>query len=190
MCERMSVTLPLPPSVNNYQDYRVRKFGKRFRVEAYPTDDTKAFYHRALDILEEETFKQQWKTPLPEVFVEVEVDIYLRIAKSDADNYFKCTLDALEKSGVVVNDCFIIPKVNNVFIDKDNPRVELRIKKLEKTGIFLNEEEMEKFKENNCKECTRRRKTHCVVFKGFMENRVHDLDEEGNCKHKKSYKEE
>lgn len=186
---KLELTIPLPPSVNNYQEYRVRRLGKKNIVETYPSEETEAFYHQTLRYIEGEIKEQGWITPLHDKYILVEATMYLRRAGSDCDNYWKCTLDALEKTDVVINDTQIVPRVINVFIDKDSPRVELTVTIMDKVGIFDNEEEMEEFKKNNCDKCTRRNKTHCTVFKGFLEARVHDLDNHKNCKHLKPYKE-
>ncbi len=184
---KLELKISLPPSVNNYQNYRVRRYGKHFKVEAYPSEDTELFYHKNIKYIKKEITTQRWQTPLPNEYVVVEATMYLSRAGSDADNYFKCSLDALEKSDVVVNDTYIIPRVKNVFIDKDNPRIELKIYVSEKIGVFDSEENMNEFVKNNCDKCCRRRKSQCIIFRGLLENRVHDLDSDGNCKERKIF---
>lgn len=178
----LKLTLPLPPSVNSYQRYRVKRVGKRLRVEAYPSKETEDFYESSVPYVREEMKKQQWKQPLKGKYVVVECIFYLTKKGADADNFFKCSLDCLEKAGVVINDSFFIPQTIDVLIDKDDPRIELEVYESEKNGIFANEEEMENFIRNNCDKCRRRNKNKCIVFKGFKENRCHALDENGNCK--------
>lgn len=181
----LKLKINLPPSVNGYQNYRVRRYGRRCKVEAYPAEETEVFYNKNIKYIKEEMKLQNWKTPLAHEYIIVEATMYLARAGADADNYFKCTLDALEKSGVVINDTYIIPRVVDVFIDKDNPRVELKIYVSEKIGVFESKEDMENFKKTNCEGCQRKRKTQCVEFKGFLENRTHSLDNNGNCKQRK-----
>ena len=185
MSNKLHFTLPLPPSVNTYQRYRVKRFGRKTRVEAYPSEETEQFYSTSIEHIRDEIQKHQWKMPPTGQYIIVEATFYLSRLKSDADNYFKCTLDSLEKAGIVCDDSYIIPRAIEVYIDKDNPRVELNIYVSEKVGVFANKEEMEEFKKINCSPCKRRGKDKCVVFRGFVDNRSHALGEDNTCKEKK-----
>lgn len=179
---KLKLVFPLPPSVNSYQRYRVKRVGRKTRVEAYPSEETETFYKNVIPYIREEMKKQGWKTPPRDKYVVIKCVFYLSKKGADADNYFKCSIDSLEKAGVVINDTFIIPVAEGVYIDKDNPRVELTSYVSDKIGIFDNEEEMENFRKRNCSLCRRRNKDKCVVFKGFIDNRIHAIDEDGNCK--------
>ena len=182
MSNKLHLTLPLPPSVNAYQRYRVKRIGKKLRVEAYPSEETEQFYDVSVRYIRDEINKHQWKMPPTGQYIIVEATFYLGRLKSDADNYFKCTLDSLEKAGIVCDDSYIIPKAMEVYVDKDNPRVELDIYVSEKVGVFKNKEEMEEFQKNNCTKCKRRNKNKCVVFRGFVDNRSHALNDNKTCK--------
>lgn len=178
----LRLILPLPPSVNSYQRYRVKRIGKRMRVDAYPSQETESFYEQVLPYIREEIHKQGWKMPPRDKYVVIKCVFYLHKKGADADNYFKCSVDALEKAGVVINDSYIIPQAMDVLVDKDNPHIEMEIIQSEKLGVFSNEEEMEDFKREYCDKCRRRNKDKCIVFKGLYENRIHALNEDGSCK--------
>ena len=56
-----------------------------------------------------------------------ELDVYYPSKRSDLDGSFKGVLDCLQKAKVIKNDnnCYNI--CANKYIDKDNPRIELKI---------------------------------------------------------------
>jgi Holliday junction resolvase RusA-like endonuclease len=62
---------------------------------------------------------------------EVEVDVYFRSNRSDLDGMFKVFLDCLQQVQAIDNDRYCMKIVARKFVDKDNPRVEFKIKEYE-----------------------------------------------------------
>lgn len=60
----------------------------------------------------------------------VEMDAYFPSWRSDLDNVTKAPLDVLQRHGVIKNDNRIIELYCRKFIDKENPRLEIKIKTL------------------------------------------------------------
>lgn len=61
-------------------------------------------------------------------YFELEVDVYYPSNRSDIDNSLKCTLDCMQKARVIKNDNKCTKIVARKFIDKNNPRIEFKIK--------------------------------------------------------------
>lgn len=177
----MEFTIPLCPSVNSYNQYKIIRRGKRLSIQSYPSLDTEKFYKEAVPIIREAIKKYGWQTVPKGQFVEVYPTFYMRKAGMDADNHFKCLNDSLQKAEVVENDSQIIPRCEDVFIDKDNPRIVVTVNISPKIGIFASELHKEEFLKRNCKQCS---KNHlkCTCFKSFLENRVHELEDDYTCK--------
>jgi crossover junction endodeoxyribonuclease RusA len=90
--------LPYPPSVNDYYRRTRRGVFLNARAVAYRTAVQLAVYpHR----------DRTW--PLCRA-LHVEIDVYqpVKVRKRDLDNILKATLDALQHSGVFVDDCQIV----------------------------------------------------------------------------------
>ena len=114
--------------------------------------------------------KQGWVKPKENVWIKVEACWFLNKNGCDGSNYFKQTLDILQRAGVYLNDSKVIENTINVFVDRNNPRVELNIYPLQKRGIFISDNQLEEFKNNNCCECSR--PTTCRVLKNALDNKI------------------
>lgn len=55
------------------------------------------------------------------------LDVYFPSKRSDLDGCFKCVLDCLQTAKVIKNDNNCCKIVGRKFIDKERPRVELKI---------------------------------------------------------------
>ena len=84
-------------------------------------------------------------------------------------------LDAItESKSVWFDDNIVALKVDRIYYDRKNPRIELSIKIREHIGIFDNEEDMRLF-ENKCKSCNRYNR-NCKILNqakhGFIQDDV------------------
>lgn len=61
-------------------------------------------------------------------YFEFEVDVYYPSNRSDLDNAMKILLDCLQRAKVIKNDNKCTKIIARKFIDKNNPRVEFKIK--------------------------------------------------------------
>ena len=62
---------------------------------------------------------------------EIEVDVYFRSNRSDLDGMFKVFLDCLQKVDAIDNDRYCMKIVARKFVDKENPRIEFKINKIQ-----------------------------------------------------------
>lgn len=75
-------------------------------------------------------FENNWQT------VDEKLIVYLWFyykdnRKRDCHNFFKMLFDQLEQDGLVENDKYIIPRVVDYVVDRNNPRVEMTFKVVE-----------------------------------------------------------
>lgn len=116
----LQVALPVPPSVNTMY-YNKRGGGRGLKTVA--TDyirDSRALLNLAVE-------EQRWTVPDKHVWLYVDMVFYFPDRKiRDSHNCLKLLLDVMQ--GIVYeNDYTILPRIQSVEYDKDNPRVELRI---------------------------------------------------------------
>ena len=57
----------------------------------------------------------------------IHIDVYYPSKRSDLDNSFKVILDCLQEVKAIKNDNLVFSIIGNKFIDKDKPRVEIKI---------------------------------------------------------------
>lgn len=167
----MEFTTPLPPSVNEYLGKRVIYVQGKPRVQLYETTDARAFKRHVGNIIKRKMEEIDWEKTGEFEYVICEVVMYLSQKKRDADNHFKCLLDAITASGAIYDDSMVIPRVEDVIIDKENPRVEVRLYRAEKIGVFTNEFALNNFIENYCSNCNRY-KRNCSILRNSKENKV------------------
>jgi crossover junction endodeoxyribonuclease RusA len=112
--------LPVPPSVNHLH-YNTRGGGKRLTAKAQNyIRDSRALINLAVE-------EQRWTKQEKGVWLYVDMVYYFPDRRiRDASNCLKILLDVME--GIVYeNDMNVLPRIQSVEYDKDDPRVELRI---------------------------------------------------------------
>lgn len=164
------LTLPFPPSVNDYLGHRVIYKGRKPIVTMYKTPETTKFEKEASSIIQKEIKKQGWTTPDKDVWVRVECIWYMPKSGIDSNNLYKVVLDSMQANGVIINDSKIIEGCINCYVDTKNPRAELNIYTLQKKGIFLSDNHLEEFKKENCYECSK--PTTCRILKTALDNKI------------------
>lgn len=114
---RLTVTVPLPPSVNKIYVYNKYNHQKVYKKE------TK-------DYLEQVSWDlKSWKNRVNarQITDFKHIDYYFHLGNklSDAHNFFKILADVFEWAGIVSNDKFLMTRIQSVDYDKENPRVEI-----------------------------------------------------------------
>lgn len=178
--KKLFLVSPLPPSVNNYLNYRVITKGRKKIVHAYPSEETVAYKDFFIDYVKDEIKKQKWKQPKKDKLVFVSMVFYLDRKRKDPNNFLKVLFDALTESGVYRDDDIALPIVKRVYIDSLNPRIEIEIYESEAIGIFENKDELNKFVEDNCIKC-KKNFNKCSIFKKLLENRIIEEVKDGKC---------
>lgn len=177
--DELFLTSVIPPSVNHYLSYRaIMKNGKPLATSYKPKEVVE--YRKAFaQYLTEEVAKQGWNYE-HDGFHHFYVDavFYMPRMDMDANNYWKVLLDAITDTQLVWKDDNVVcERVQAIYYDSENPRVELHIHPTDYVGIFESEDICNKFV-NKCKNCTRY-KRNCAILRKAKEGRVqkdiHDL---------------
>lgn len=114
----LHITLPVPPSVNAIY-YNTRGGGRRLtsKAEKY-IRDVRALAGMYVD-------DNGWVKKNDHTWLYMDMVFYFPDKRTrDSHNCLKILLDALE--GIIFyNDMFVMPRINSVEFDKENPRVEI-----------------------------------------------------------------
>ena len=174
-------------SVNHYMNYRVA--GKI--VMAYKPKATKDFEKKFGKYVKEEIDKQGWIKPPKGKLVIVDTTFYFPRIDMDANNYFKCMLDVATEVGVWEDDNITMERVNGLYYDAKNPRIEITLSVSDRVGIFNNDNDYEEFK-SRCDNCTWFKEGKCGTYKKALESRIQDeivlVDDKWTCNKLKTKK--
>lgn len=163
---------PMPPSVNHYLGHKAR--GNY--VTVYVTNAGKEYKKNFAEYVKNEVSKQNWVKPDDtSQHLYVDMTFYFNRTDMDAGNYDKCLLDAITDTQLVwTDDKVTCPRVDRIYYDSNNPRIELNIRPVDYYGIFDNKQEMVKF-EDRCGSCNRYSRNCKVLSKakqGFIQKEI------------------
>ena len=170
--QKLKLTSPISPSFNHYLAYRaIIKNGKPMAM-SYKTNEAKKYQHDFTEYVKEQAKLQGWNKS-DNAFQHYYMDtvFYFPRIDMDANNYYKCLADAITDSGVVWNDDNqLCERVQRIYYDSNNPRIELEIYPVDYIGVFNNTSQLEEF-ESNCIGCNRY-KRNCSILQKAKEGRV------------------
>ena len=181
MKQSLKLVSPIPPSVNHYLAYRaIVKNGKPMAM-SYKTGEAKTYQKEFIKYVRKEVFNQRWRPQRDRMqHYYVDADFYFPRVDMDANNYWKCMFDAITETGLIwVDDNTACERVNHIYYDSENPRVELTIRPVDYIGVFENASQMEAF-EAICVGCKRYRR-NCSVLQKAKEGRVQKEIVNGVC---------
>lgn len=170
MNDVLNLVVPLPPSANSYLGKKVGYSNGNPYVIVYETAEAKKYKALIIKLVSKAKSHIKWKQTDKNTYVICELDIYLSRKRRDSDNCFKVLLDALNNTGLVYDDSMFIPRVRDIIIDPENPRIELTLKVSEKIGVF-NRLNYNFFIENNCFKC-KKDMQKCSFLKKSLENKI------------------
>lgn len=166
-------TLPIAPSVNQYLSYKVIYMRGKHIAQPFETKIAKEYKAYVKNIIHRELKNQQWIIPERHEYVIMDLVFYLDRKRKDSDNAIKVMQDAIVDSCIIEDDDIIMPRVNNIYIDKYNPRVEVTLKLANKRGIFDNPAHLKMFKVINCDRCKKSTyKRPCGILQKALDNRI------------------
>lgn len=171
----------IPPSVNHYLAYRaIMKNGKPMAM-SYKTPEAVKYREEFADYVCAEVGKQGWGHEVNKSqHFYVDAVFYFPHVDLDANNYFKVMLDAITDTQMIwADDNVVCERVQAIYYDSDNPRVELTIHPVDYIGVFENASQLEKFK-SNCIGC-KRYKRNCSLLKRAIEGRIQKEIHDGLC---------
>ena len=161
-------------SVNHYLAYRtIMKNGKPMAM-SYKTKEAKDFQKKFDRHIREQVKIQNWDVPVDSAqHFYVDAVFYFPRLDMDANNYFKCSLDQITETGLIWEDDNVVcERVQRIYYDSSNPRIELTIYPVDYIGVFDNKEQLNYF-ENKCETCFRY-KRNCSILKKAKEGRIQE----------------
>ena len=153
---------------------------------SYVTKDASRYKSEFKDYVINEVQKQNWNwVPNKEQHFYVDAIFYFDRLDRDCNNYFKVMLDAITDSQKIwLDDNVVCERVQRIYYDSENPRIELVITPVDYVGIFDNMSQYEKFV-SRCIGCTRYSR-NCSILKGAKAGKIQKDIESDRCnKYKK-----
>lgn len=115
--QSLTFSIPIPPSVNHM--YQSAGRGKRLTTQA------RNYIKTAQDICKKEMRAQDWKKDKENVWYIMDLYFYFPDQRvRDSHNCIKLLTDCLEGL-LFTNDYFLLPRIQYVTLDRDNPRLEI-----------------------------------------------------------------
>lgn len=145
---------------------------------SYTTQDAVRYKKAFTAYVKQEAIKQGWDmVPDKRRHFYVDAVFYFDRADKDCNNYFKCMLDAITDAKVIwLDDNVVCERVQRIYYDPQNPRVELVIYPVDYIGVFDNASQFMDFNAN-CVGCTRYARNCSILRKasdGYVQSEVHD----------------
>lgn len=185
----LKLTSPISPSFNHYLAYRAIMKNGRPMAMSYKTNEAKKYQSDFTEYVKEQVELQGWKKS-DNIFQHYYMDttFYFPRIDMDTNNYYKCLADAITDSGVVWNDDNqLCERVQRIYYDSKNPRIQLKIYPVNYIGVFDNASQLENF-ESNCIGCNRY-KRNCSILQKAKEGRIQEEICNGVCLKYKEIKE-
>lgn len=155
---------------------------------SYCTQEAKKYKKLFADYVRNEVKKQNWNlTPDKYQHFYVDTVFYFPSTGLDCNNYFKVMLDAITDTQLIwLDDNVVCERVQAIYYDADNPRVEIIIHPVDYIGVFDNASQLESFV-STCFGCTRYSQ-NCSILRRAKEGRIQEELADGVCSKYKSKK--
>ena len=177
----LKLVSPMPVSVNHYLATRcIMKNGKPMAM-VYETSEAKKYKKEFIKYIREQVKEQNFKTDMnPAQHYYCDCVFYFDRIDKDCNNYFKLFLDSVTESECVwVDDNTVCERVNRIYYDSKNPRIEATIYYSDYVGIFDNQEQLNQF-EDKCKNC-KRYSRNCSILNKAKEGRIQEEIQDMVC---------
>lgn len=172
--QKLKLISPIPPSVNHYLGIRaIMKNGKPFAM-TYKKKEAVQYQQVFTKYVCDEVKKQGWiKSENKSQHYYMDCIFYFDRIDKDANNSYKVLADAITDAGCVwIDDTQLCERVQGIFYDSKNPRIEITIHPVDYIGIFDTVLQLEKF-ETNCVDCMRY-KRNCSILQKAKEGRIQE----------------
>jgi Holliday junction resolvase RusA-like endonuclease len=168
----LHLTVPIGPSVNHYLAYRAVMKGKKAICTSYCTKEAKEYKKLIKELVTEEVSAQDWMlTPNKNQHFYVDAVFYFPRVDMDSSNYFKVLLDAITETQLIwLDDNVACERVQGVYYDYDNPRIEIWIFPVDYIGVFPDASHLEQF-EAKCAGCARYTR-NCSLLQKAIEGKI------------------
>ena len=151
------------------------------QVTMYETADAKKYKKEFIKYVKEQVKLQKWSlTPNKTQHFYIDCVFYFERTDQDPNNYFKLPLDAITDTELIwMDDNITLERVQGIFYDNKNPRIEMIIYPVDYVGIFSSQEQLEEF-ESNCIQCSRF-KRNCSILNKAKEGRIQEEIQDLKC---------
>lgn len=148
---------------------------------SYKTKEAKKYQKDFIEYVKKEVKNQNYTLkPNKTQHFYVDTVFYFDRIDKDSNNYYKCMLDAITETQLIWEDDNVVcERVNRIYYDSKNPRVELTIYPVDYIGIFDNKEQLENF-ESNCNKC-KKYKRNCSILQKAKEGRIQEEINDFRC---------
>jgi len=173
---KLKLISPMPVSVNHYLAHRsfiTYIKGKAVaQTTMYTTSEAKKYKKEFAEYLKQEIKNQGWDlVPNKTQHFYIDLTFYFPRIDMDCNNYLKLLLDAItDTQSVWLDDNCTCERVNRIYYDSKNPRIEIDIYPVDYIGIFDNNTDLQTF-EIQCHTCSRY-KNNCSILNKCMEGRI------------------
>lgn len=188
--QTLRLVSPVPVSVNHYMKPRPFIAHGKPCVTMYESADAKEYKKQFSRYIKEQVKLQKYVTvPNKTQHFYCDCVFYFDRIDRDANNYFKLLLDAITDSQCVwIDDNVVCERVNAIYYDSRNPRIEISIYPVDYIGIFPNKESMTEFK-LVCTTCSRYRDGRCSLLLKAIEGHIQNEIANYTCNKYKTKKE-
>lgn len=140
---------------------------------SYKTTEAKKYQKDFITYVKDEATKQNWnKSTSKFQHYYMDCTFYFPRVDQDANNYFKCLADAITDSEAVwIDDTQLCERVQSIYYDSNNPRIEIIIRPVDYIGVFHDAAQLDKFINTNCIGC-KRYKRNCSILNKAIEGRI------------------
>jgi Holliday junction resolvase RusA-like endonuclease len=183
--DKLHLILPLPISVNALYQMQYA-YSKKYR-QNMPTGRkilSEAGRIKKKEIIKSATAQmrnQSWNLEITKNhFIYQDIHVYFNRKNRDSDNILKLLNDSLQ--GVVFhNDSKVLTRVQRIYYDYGNPRVECAYSVCEWLGIFDNIGEYDKFL-TQCESCKNYRDNRCSILTDSVQGVIREEVINQDCK--------
>jgi Holliday junction resolvase RusA-like endonuclease len=185
--QELKLTSLISPSVNHYLGWRAimkeLPNGKKVPMAmSYETGEAKKYKKDFMKYVQQEAKKQNWIMS-DNRFQHYYIDTYYYFPRIDMDtnNYWKCMFDAITESKCVwIDDTQACERVQGIYYDIENPRIEMTIHEVDYIGIFKNYTQLDEFV-SNCIQCNKYKEGKCGLLCKAKEGRIQNEIQNNIC---------
>jgi Holliday junction resolvase RusA-like endonuclease len=182
MKKKLKLVSEVPCSVNHYIKPRPFIMYGKPQVTMYETAEAKSYKKNFAKYIKEQVKLQGFNIEVNKTqHFYVDCVFYFDRIDKDANNYFKLLLDSITDSKCIWEDDNVVcERVNAIYYDAKNPRIEIEIYPVDYIGIFDNQEQLDVFTES-CICCKRYKEGKCSIYKKALEGRIQEEINNGIC---------
>lgn len=188
--QELKLISPIPLSVNHYLGTRaILKNGKPMAM-VYETGEAKKYKKKFIEYIHRQIKEQNWTLPVINTqHFYCDCVFYFDRVDKDCNNYFKLLLDSItESKSIWADDNVVCERVNRIYYDSQNPRIEITIYPTEYIGIFDTQKQLNEFEER-CRLC-KRYSRNCSILNKAKEGRIQEEIQNMTCSKYKEKKDE